>query len=783
MLGAVRTFVIAIVATSCVQPNLVPCGDLSCPAGSTCVADRCADAEQIAACDGLPDGTACSVFIGDGRCLDGACAIIRCGNGILDPGEVCDDNNRADHDGCRSDCLSTEVCGNGLVDPGETCDCGSDDATRPPGCAMANSTDVRAQCDPACGRYCGDGAVTGAEACDGAAVPLACRDFGYYYGAVTCTPFCSLDRDACNGRCGDGVTQADQNEQCDGAIPPGMSCVGLGFDFGAIGCSPFCTVEAATTCHRFGWEVVFDGLSTGGFLQSAAVNAHGAMARNFDLLGVKWDGVRIERTLTTTTIVATDDAFVALGTTAATKYDASGWTDLAAPGAFVNAVADGGSVYLLDAGCTLRRFDVATWTPPTLPASGLTICAGLDVQAGKILVGGGDRIAKYDGAWTVRTGLFNIQQVAWHDATHVVARANGLPTYIDLTPLIPTVPMSASGITNVVSNFQGDALDHNGFTSVDVLQGLIRYAVAPPSGISSLFEIGRATDGGFIGYSRSIYRLRPDYTTILPGLFTFAFDGQPDGSVTSCDESTVYQFGVGTTVQRPFASTNGICVGLAGPVVGQHFVMTDSPNNLFRFDTGTSSYVLEHSFPGGPLQLRLDGTGSPWALTSNDILRRLPNGTWTSTAPPTCTWKDLDTSATEVYALGSCGGMSVVHRWTGTGWQALAATAVSLTKLSVAKSDGTVFAAGARLARLDGTMWTLLDPPTQWAIVTARAADDVYVVDANGFLLAHWDGMRSSPIVTGGRVFDMEIGPRGLLLNDAVGLRLLPRWPPVVPGL
>lgn len=54
-----------------------------------------------------------------------------CGNGIVDAsaGEVCDDGNASDGDGCSHDCRSSEVCGNGIVDvaAGEQCDSGGID--------------------------------------------------------------------------------------------------------------------------------------------------------------------------------------------------------------------------------------------------------------------------------------------------------------------------------------------------------------------------------------------------------------------------------------------------------------------------------------------------------------------------------------------------------------------------------------------------------------------------------------------------------------------------------
>jgi len=47
-----------------------------------------------------------------------------CGNGILDPGEQCDDGNAVPGDGCSASCR-LEVCGNGIRDAGEQCDDGN----------------------------------------------------------------------------------------------------------------------------------------------------------------------------------------------------------------------------------------------------------------------------------------------------------------------------------------------------------------------------------------------------------------------------------------------------------------------------------------------------------------------------------------------------------------------------------------------------------------------------------------------------------------------------------
>ncbi len=48
-----------------------------------------------------------------------------CGNGILEPGEQCDDGNTTNGDGCNQNCLTEGICGNGVIELGEECDDGN----------------------------------------------------------------------------------------------------------------------------------------------------------------------------------------------------------------------------------------------------------------------------------------------------------------------------------------------------------------------------------------------------------------------------------------------------------------------------------------------------------------------------------------------------------------------------------------------------------------------------------------------------------------------------------
>jgi len=118
-----------------------------------------------------------------------ACIVAVCGDGLVLEGvEACDDGNDVDDDGCSNACLLPAACGDGMIQEPEECDDGeanADDGACKPDCTAAS---------------CGDGTVqSGVEQCDDADDD----------NDDECTELCAPPT------CGDGFPQIVNSELCD----------------------------------------------------------------------------------------------------------------------------------------------------------------------------------------------------------------------------------------------------------------------------------------------------------------------------------------------------------------------------------------------------------------------------------------------------------------------------------------------------------------------------------------------------------------------------------------
>jgi len=135
-----------------------------------------------------------------------SCASVTCGNGKLDPGEICDPTIPAGQPGfgpCPANCQFH--CGNGVIEPpAEQCD---------PVPADLNNCTATCQIRPA---VCGDGFLEAGEACDPSVAGTV---------AGSCNANCTVNKPQV---CGDGTVEAP--ELCD----PGFTADECGADCLAI---------------------------------------------------------------------------------------------------------------------------------------------------------------------------------------------------------------------------------------------------------------------------------------------------------------------------------------------------------------------------------------------------------------------------------------------------------------------------------------------------------------------------------------------------------------------
>lgn len=196
-----------------------------------------------------------------------------CGNGVLDPGEVCDDGNTIDGDNCRGDCLQDMTrCGNQEVDPGETCD----DGNISPGDGCSGSCQVEecnasrcpgGCCDP--DSFCLDG--TQDDSCGGmGGACLDCLSEGQICQDQQCIPAgpCEPGLIQPCGKCGTRTcTHEEVWSTCDGQGECSPDTIGTGLFCGRCGhesrmCDETCT-WGAWSCVDEAGECIPDEVEPG----------------------------------------------------------------------------------------------------------------------------------------------------------------------------------------------------------------------------------------------------------------------------------------------------------------------------------------------------------------------------------------------------------------------------------------------------------------------------------------------------------------------------------------
>ena len=217
----------------------------------------------------------CTDADGDGYNSSGnECGIIDCddANISINPGaqEVCDNGVDDDCDGLIDtldpDCQSL-VCGDGVIQPGEQCDDSAWGSIT--GCADFDSfTGGTLSCDAqtclfdtsnctAPEQSCGDGVIQPGEECDGTnwGTISDCTSFDSFQGGtLNCDlQTCLFDTSGCEynppSLCGNGILET--GEECDGSDFAGASCGSYGYNRGSLACTASCTVDKSG-CYNGG---------------------------------------------------------------------------------------------------------------------------------------------------------------------------------------------------------------------------------------------------------------------------------------------------------------------------------------------------------------------------------------------------------------------------------------------------------------------------------------------------------------------------------------------------
>jgi fibro-slime domain-containing protein len=216
----------------------------TCDDGNTKSGDGCSST-----CQAEPGWQCPGPNVDGGAAPGGACIQIKCGDGIIESGEACDDGNNVSGDGCSSTCqiekgwhcstpgtsCTAAQCGDGVVAGAEQCDDGN--SVSGDGCSSTCQVEAGWQCptpDTKCiAKQCGDGIIAGNEQCDDGNNNSndGCSSTCQLEPGFACVTQPTAPQSVCHRTvCGDGVKEGF--EECDdGNLIP--------YD----GCSPTCTIE------------------------------------------------------------------------------------------------------------------------------------------------------------------------------------------------------------------------------------------------------------------------------------------------------------------------------------------------------------------------------------------------------------------------------------------------------------------------------------------------------------------------------------------------------------
>jgi cysteine-rich repeat protein len=732
---------IQVLAACQIQSSVIQCGDRICPATTRCYAGVCANPAALAACNNASNGQDCLVDGSSGVCSDGLCLIQICGNAAIESGEVCDDGNRRDGDGCSADCASTEACGNGIADPNEDCDCGGDDSSKNPRCSGPNSDLPSAECSRECkSRNCGDGIKNGTEDCDGSDFGGAtCPSIGLYGGTLGCTSACRYDVVQCE-RCGDGIVNG--GEVCDG--PTAGDCSNFGGDFGTARCSVQCT-PLTTDCGRTDWTTLLTQPATTRFYSGIGFGDQAVIAGYSDSVRVNGDVVTLIPGITGLGLLAgvsgsSINNVILVGFNGRIfHYDGTTAVPMVSPTNIeLKAVYVASPTFALAAGGLrgttegiLLQYDGTTWQVVPLPPGtsrvyGMKGSSATDVWAGTDL----GQILHFDGSkWQLHSQVADrIRGFTYDDEGNLWATGNNFIWLLRDGAFQQMLSIYKPSVASDGKNLFAIGYTPGPAPNAELKQHAfwwngrrwLQLVTDPPFSI-------RAVIGGagriWVAGEGKLAKLN-DYFWHLPAVASTG-DTPKFRGVWGASNGDIF---AGDGVGNLYSSHNDTWSKTPIGGAGFHSLWGSSSNDLYAAGLTLSATAIWH----------WDG------------------GQWTQSLPSTIGFfKVTGLDKDHVYALGLD---RKVFMWNGTQWSTmldLSSEAGSLYDL-VARAPNDVYVLGVKLLRhFDGVTWTDLAPPTigKMKSLIVVAPNDIWVMGRLdqgrvGFRI-HWNGTQwSEPVRT-----------------------------------
>ncbi|NVB77912.1 MAG: hypothetical protein HOV81_05905 [Kofleriaceae bacterium] len=633
--------------------------------------------------------------------------------------------------------------------------------------------------------FCGDGYVTGTEACDSANLGIDpntgetadCITAGFYAAeGLACTSACTYDTNACTGgRCGD--SEVNGPELCDG--PTSKTCVSIGFDAGSVTCNAQCGFQIRD-CSRFGWnpESISDVVAyavAGSSADDQWAVGRGGRAMHYE--GAFWNSVPtpVQNDLVAAWSIAKDDAWaIGQGKTSPAlasvviHWDGAAWSIVSGvPGTdYVDVwAADTNNVFIATKAQGIQHWNGTTWSVAGTFTGGEPIALRGSSPTDLWVATKPGPLYHFDGtSWTQRsptgvevhfidansaTDVWIVGYVATNLGIGVIAHYDGTSWTQWQTPqdaynnIASSAPNDTwvAGVDGIMRHWDGVAWSRStnigaSPTGLTAISGFISLGPTEVVGVSTL---------------NLAYRYRGQAYGTYPSLGINPFDAPVNTAMWGPSANDQYVTNVkgevwhfdGTTWTLAFKVPQAM-----GNDVGARSIWGSAANDVWVGAANGSVYHWDGATWTGEVAATTsiekiwgDGNGNVWAFSTIVAAHRTGPSAWTTTAIAGSPLSVSGTAADDIY-LVTRGTSNKLSRWDGTSWAEVAtgSTFPLLAVAAVASDDVHVTAEDGRMFHWNGTTWNeqIVPALADLTFIAENGHDDV--VAASERDLFHFNG-------------------------------------------